>query len=101
MLREVRGDSRRAPLPRRLVEGTEQGVIEQAIAAYDSALAGYAADFGVTSDGRTLLVEVNDGYSLGPYGLWPELYAQLLSARWAQMVGTNDPCDFGVPAPMT
>lgn len=44
-------------------------------------------------------MEANDGYSLGPYGLWPELYAQLLSARWAQMVGTDDPCDFGVPVP--
>lgn len=50
-------------------------VIEQAIAAYSGAPAGYAADFGVTSDGRTLLVEVNDSYSLCPYGLRPELYA--------------------------
>ncbi|KUH59390.1 hypothetical protein AUL39_03475 [Tractidigestivibacter scatoligenes] len=89
-VRHYRGDWSKAP---------SRAAIEQAIAAYDSAPAGYAADFGVTSDGRTLLVEVNDGYSLGPYGLWPELYAQLLSARWAQMVGTNDPCDFGVPVP--
>ena len=80
-------------------EATSRAVVEQAIAAHASAPAGYAADFGVTSDGRTLLVEVNDGYSLGPYGLWPELYAQLLSARWSQMVGTNDPCDYGVSAP--
>lgn len=56
-------------------------VIEQAIAAYASAPAGYVAGFGVTSDGRTLLVEVNDGYSLGSYGLWPKLYAQPLSAH--------------------
>lgn len=77
----------------------DREAIERAIAAYASAPAGYAADFGVTSDSRTLLVEVNDGYSLGPHGLWPELYAQLLSARWAQMVGTNDPCDFSVPVP--
>lgn len=89
-VRRYRGDWSKAP---------SRKVIEQAIAAYDSAPAGYAADFGVTSDGRTLLVEVNDGYSLGPYGLWPDLYAQLLSARWAQMVGTNDSCDFGVPVP--
>lgn len=89
-VRHYRGDWSKAP---------DRAVVERAIAAYDSAPAGYAADFGVTSDGRTLLVEVNDGYSLGPYGLWPELYAQLLSARWAQMVGTNDSCDFGVPVP--
>ncbi len=39
-------------------------VIEKAIAAYTSAPAGYAADFGVTDKGETLLIEVNDGYSL-------------------------------------
>jgi ATP-grasp domain, R2K clade family 3 len=39
-------------------------VIETAIAAYTSAPAGYAADFGVTDKGETLLIEVNDGYSL-------------------------------------
>jgi ATP-grasp domain, R2K clade family 2 len=39
-------------------------IIEAAIAAYTSAPAGYAADFGVTDKGETLLIEVNDGYSL-------------------------------------
>lgn len=29
---------------------------------------GYGIDFGVTDDGRTLLIEVNDGYALGSYG---------------------------------
>ena len=61
-VRHYRGDWSKAP---------NREVIERAIAAYVSAQAGYAADFGVTSDGRTLLVEVNDGYSLGPYSLWP------------------------------
>lgn len=56
--------------------------------------AGYAADFGVTGDGRTLLVEINDGYPLGCYGLQHNLYAQLLSARWAELVGTEDECNF-------
>lgn len=48
-------------------------------------------DFGVTSDGRTLLIEMNDGYSLGAYGLEPELYAKLLTARWAELNRTQDP----------
>lgn len=69
-------------------------VIESAIAGYASAPAGYAADFGVTRDGRTLLVEVNDGYSLGSYGLQHNLYAQLLSARWAEMLNVPDECSF-------
>ena len=62
--------------------------------ASGDAPAGYAADFGVTGDGRTLLVEINDGYSLGCYGLQHNLYAQLLSARWAELVGTEDECNF-------
>ena len=48
----------------------------------------------MTGDGRTLLVEINDGYSRGCYGLPPNLYAQLLSARWAELVGTEDEYNF-------
>ncbi len=29
----------------------------------------FSMDFGLTDDGRTLLIEVNDGYSIGCYGL--------------------------------
>jgi hypothetical protein len=48
--------------------------------------AGYGIDFGVTTDGRTLLVEVNDGYSLGCLGLRSDLYVGLLEARWQELV---------------
>lgn len=76
-------------------------VIEGAVAAYSSAPAGYGMDFGVTEDGRTLLVEVNDGYALGSYGLEHHAYARLLSARWAELAGVEDPCDFGpLPEPL-
>lgn len=69
-------------------------VIESAVAAYTSAPAGYAIDFGVTDTGETLVVEVNDGYALGAYGLPPIFYAQLLSARWAELTNTEDCCIF-------
>lgn len=52
--------------------------------------AGCSIDLGVTSDGRTLLVEVNDGYALGCYGLDSVAYALLLAARWAELVGADD-----------
>jgi hypothetical protein len=65
-------------------------VIENAIATYHSAPAGYAADFGVTDAGETLLIEINDGYSIGSYGLFPADYARLLASRWAQMTGAKD-----------
>jgi len=48
----------------------------------------------VTTAGATLVVEVNDGYALGAYGLMPLAYAKFLSARWAQLSGTPDYADF-------
>lgn len=68
--------------------------IEKAVSEYLSAPAAYAIDFGVTSDGRTLMIEVNDGYALGSYGLHYPLYSKLLSARWAELTDTPDHCDF-------
>jgi len=47
-------------------------------------------DIGVTSDGRTLLVEFNDAYSLGSYGLADIYYAKLISARWSQLLNRPD-----------
>lgn len=69
-------------------------IIEDAVKKYITAPMGYAIDFGVTDDGRTLLIEVNDGYALGSYGLFYSDYAKLLSARWAELTGTVDECDF-------
>jgi len=45
----------------------------------------YCLDWGIDEKGRTLLVEMNDGYAMGHYGLNPALYARMLSARWYQM----------------
>ncbi len=71
-------------------------VIESAVKEFASAPAGYAIDFGLTDDGRTLLIEVNDGYALGCYGLFYIDYAKLLSARWAELTGTEDECAFDI-----
>jgi hypothetical protein len=43
------------------------------------------APFFVTDTGRTLLIETNDGYSLGHGGLVADVYAQLLRARWTEL----------------
>jgi hypothetical protein len=55
------------------------------IRAWDDAPAGCAIDVGVLSDGSTVLVEVNDGYALGDYGLSTLSYTDLLKARWEQL----------------
>jgi len=68
-------------------------VVEQAVAAWTDAPAGYALDVGRTAAGATLVVEVNEGHSIGAYGLPPLAYAKLLSARWAELTGSEDYCD--------
>ncbi len=51
-------------------------------------------DICVTEEGRTLLVEFNDAYSLGYYGLAPIWYAKLISARWSQILEREDEYKF-------
>lgn len=60
-------------------------LIRDAISAYRTAPAGCAIDFGVTKCGRTIVVEVNDGYSTGAYGLSPRRYASMIEARWEEL----------------
>lgn len=69
-------------------------VVENLVLHYKSAPNGYAVDFGLTDKGDTLLIEVNDGYDLGHYGLFSLDYAKLLSARWSELTSTIDECDF-------
>jgi hypothetical protein len=62
--------------------------VKAAVAEYTrTAPAAYGIDFGVLTDGRTVLVEVNEGYSLNPYGLESMEYSELLEARWLQLMG--------------
>jgi hypothetical protein len=46
----------------------------------------YSLDFGVDDKGNTLLVEVNDGYALGNYGLGPKQYAEMTAVRCREIV---------------
>ncbi len=58
-------------------------IIEQCLAGYTLVPTNYAIDFGVTDKLQTILIEVNDGYVLGSYGLFYFDYAKLLLARWS------------------
>lgn len=46
----------------------------------------YSLDFGVDSNQKTLLIEVNDGYALGNYGLGPKQYAEMTAVRCREIV---------------
>ena len=74
----------------------DASIIENVVKKFSSAPKGYAVDFGLTDDGRTLMIEVNDGYALGCYGLLYFDYAKLLSARWAELTHTKDECAFDI-----
>lgn len=63
----------------------DAATLRAAVAAYADAPAAYALDIGVAEDGRTLLVEVNDAYAAGCYGLEPSRYAAMIAARWAEL----------------
>ncbi|MBL1227310.1 ATP-grasp domain-containing protein [Enterococcus sp. BWR-S5] len=63
----------------------DASVVDEAVAAWQTSPCAYALDIGVTADGRTLVVEVNDGYALGNYGLMPISASQFLEARWQEM----------------
>lgn len=47
----------------------------------------YTLDFGVLEDGSTILIEVNDGWAIGNYGLEPLDYYYFVRNRWLQITG--------------
>ncbi len=49
----------------------------------------YSIDVGVTDTVATLLVECNDGFALGNYGMLSRDYAEMHRDRWNQLVEDN------------
>lgn len=68
----------------------QKSFVEEVLAAYTTAPAGFSLDVGVLKDGTNIVIEVNDGYSLGVYGILPLPYAKLLAARYSQLMGVRD-----------
>jgi hypothetical protein len=68
-----------------LCESTLRDAIE-AFTGSGEAPAAYGIDFGVLDTGETALVEANDGYSLGAYGIDAESYTRLLFTRWEELL---------------
>lgn len=64
--------------------------MRSALDLYTDCPIGFAMDWGITSTGETLLVEVNDGFSLGNYGLRGHEYTALIEARWRELMGLSD-----------
>jgi hypothetical protein len=64
-------------------------VAEDCRKAFTCSPVAYSLDLGVTSDGRTLLVECNDALSLGCYGLDPSMFSIMIVDRWNEIVGKS------------
>lgn len=60
--------------------------VREALGNFDGAPRAFAMDWGVLENGETALLEVNDGYSLGSYGLDDEVYCSVLETRWRELV---------------
>ena len=69
-------------------------IVNDAISKYTSQPAAYCLDFGIDQEGKYYLIEVNDGHSLGCYGMGAISYAKFLSARWSELTGTRDMLNF-------
>ena len=73
----------------------DKKVVIQMIRAYQNRPIAYGLDVGVTAQGETLLVEVNDWHSLGNYALGSLPYTDATIDRWEEMVSlsvdTNPP----------
>lgn len=65
-------------------------VVQSAIGTFAHAeqrTVAYAIDFGVLENGSTALVEWNDAYALGSYGLEKDIYTDMIIARWEEIFG--------------
>jgi hypothetical protein len=50
----------------------------------------FALDVGVLADdGETALVEMNEGFAIGRYGLESDVYFDLIAARWAELTKSD------------
>ena len=65
-------------------------IMQEAVTAFKERPIAFSLDWAVTASGATVLVEVNDGFSLGNYGLPGHLYTAMVEARWRQLMGLPD-----------
>ena len=64
-------------------------VVESAISDFEKSnqrTDAYGIDFGILDDGTTALIEWNDGFALGSYGLEKEIYTELILTRWEELL---------------
>lgn len=61
-------------------------IIQSNIDAYEDSPVAYTLDVAVLKDGRTVVMEFDDFWAVGAYGLDPSEYAQMLLNRYKQII---------------
>ena len=61
-------------------------IIKKVTELYKKAPCAYSLDIGVLDTGETAIVEFNDAWACGSYGLEPRLYTRFLSERWIEIL---------------
>ena len=64
-------------------------MVYDSIKQYEEQPMSYSIDFGIDSNGNTSLIEINDGFALGAYGLNPILYCKMIRDRWNEITNTK------------
>lgn len=68
----------------------DQDIMQAALGAFTNSPIAFGMDWGVTDEGHTRLVEVNDGFALGNYGVRQFQYTAMIEARWRELMGLPD-----------
>ncbi len=61
-------------------------VVEDIISKYKNPPSAYTIDVGLTSDGKTILVEINDMWAIGSYGCDARKYSLLITRRMKEIL---------------
>jgi len=63
----------------------DYSIVEKAIKDYKDQPISCSLDFALTDKGETILIEINDGFALGSYGLNPIIYSKMIIDRWNEL----------------
>jgi hypothetical protein len=65
-------------------------IIKKMILEYKSAPISYTLDVAITDKNETILVECNDAWAIGSYGLDEKIYIRLLIDRWKELINVSN-----------
>jgi hypothetical protein len=60
-------------------------VVDDCISKFKNPPISYTLDVAITNKNETILIELNDGWSVGSYGLDPQIYVKFLISRWNEI----------------